>query len=451
MYLDRLALWFVLSACAALALPQRTNAQTIWYVDASAAPGGDGSSWQTAFDTLQPALDLAATADQIWVAAGTYYPTTRSNPADPRSASFTMTAPRRLFGGFAGTETSISQRDPALFDDTILSGDVGVQGVTSDNAYHVILLPSFSASGFVRINGFRITGGYAVGQDSGGGIAIGLTNPGSFNPRVKLYNCTLNDNAADRGGAISVQNFGVVHLLRCTVERNTATIRGGAVNSFTGTLQAVDTRFIENKTDNLGGVLYVDSSSPPIVIQYANCVFIANTARRGGVAYIKGGAQSSGEGDFYNCTFVENKALEIGGVLYAVTNQTMPAIARIYNSILWNNSAPSSPSIFGTGLDVRYSDVQGGYPGTGNIQVDPQFLTVDQPAPGSPVNDAGSNALVIPDFLDVDGDGDTAEPLPLDILDCARRADDPLATDSGSGSAPLVDMGAYEANQQRCP
>src|SRR5688572_14778706 len=73
---DALMSRLVLSSIAAVLLAAPSaRAQTIWHVDASAAPGGDGSSWANALDSLQPALDAAASTDQIWVAAGTYHPT----------------------------------------------------------------------------------------------------------------------------------------------------------------------------------------------------------------------------------------------------------------------------------------------------------------------------------------------------------------------------------------
>lgn len=442
---NHLAARAALSVCAALALASSSPAQTIWHVDASAAPGGDGLTWATAMDSLQSAIDVAIPADRIWVAAGTYLPTNLSNPPDPRSATFSIASHLKLFGGFDGTETILSERDPALFDDTILSGDIGIPGDASDNAYGVVSLPSFAAPGIARIDGFRITGGNAV--ENGGAVRAGITTLPAYNPRVTLLNCTLNDNSANKGGAIAVENFGVVRLVRCVVERNTAASQGGAVYSKAGGLLAVNTRFLENKSGNQGGALWADSGTNGL-IEYANCVFIANKARLGGVAYLKGGSNMSGVASWYNCTFVENEASEIGGVVYAITGTPVPASVDIYNSILWNNYASSNPSIFGTGLDVRFSDVEGTYPGVGNVAVDPLFVTVDQPMSGSPVNDAGSNGLLVNDFLDIDFDNNTGEELPLDILERVRRADDPLAPDTGAGSPPLVDMGAYESGPQ---
>jgi hypothetical protein len=99
---------------------------------------------------------------------------------------------------------------------------------------------------------------------------------------------------------------------------------------------------------------------------------------------------------------------------------------------------------------VSYSDIQGSWTGagTGNLNVDPLFV---DPAggdchlsPGSPCIDGGDNTSVTPDAFDVDGDGDVAEPLPLDLDAYARFVDDPDTADTGQGTPPLVDMGACE-------
>ena len=86
-------------------------------------------------------------------------------------------------------------------------------------------------------------------------------------------------------------------------------------------------------------------------------------------------------------------------------------------------------------------------PGVDPLGPDGQVGTLDDDlrlAAGSPCVDAGDNARVPADWLDLDGDGDTSEPLPLDLDGAARFQDDPGAPDVGAGTPPLVDMGALE-------
>jgi hypothetical protein len=66
--------------------------------------------------------------------------------------------------------------------------------------------------------------------------------------------------------------------------------------------------------------------------------------------------------------------------------------------------------------------------------------------PGSACIDAGDNTVVPPDMLDLDRDGNTAEPIPFDIEGRPRFVDQYDITDTGYGTAPIVDMGAFEAN-----
>jgi hypothetical protein len=101
---------------------------------------------------------------------------------------------------------------------------------------------------------------------------------------------------------------------------------------------------------------------------------------------------------------------------------------------------------------VSWSDVQGGWPGAGNLAADPRFLDPTsgnlRTRQGSPAHDSASNPLIPFDGLDLDGDGVLLEPLPLDLDGRPRIADDPLAPDVGvrwpGSDRPIVDMGAYE-------
>ncbi len=166
---------------------QVAEAITIRYVNPSASGANNGTTWANAYTDLQSALvdsDLG-NLDQIWVAAGTYYPSVRTNPSLARTESFVLKNGVEMYGGFDGTESALEDRDWEA-NTTILSGDIGTTSDSSDNCYHVV-----TASGvndLTLLDGFTITGGNADGQNHQIGAGLWIregTNPlVSSNPRV---------------------------------------------------------------------------------------------------------------------------------------------------------------------------------------------------------------------------------------------------------------------------
>ncbi|MEL6796135.1 MAG: hypothetical protein AAFO89_04850, partial [Planctomycetota bacterium] len=112
-----------IGAAVALASAAGLHAQDTWFVDADAPPGGDGLSWVTAFDDLQPAMELALPGDAIWLAEGVYVPSVIDPIAGEDQPYFLMPDGVALLGGFRGDETSADERDPAQFE-SVISGDL---------------------------------------------------------------------------------------------------------------------------------------------------------------------------------------------------------------------------------------------------------------------------------------------------------------------------------------
>ena len=145
-----------------------------------------------------------------------------------------------------------------------------------------------------------------------------------------------------------------------------------------------------------------------------------------------------------NSTVVYNGALAgAGGGLWLGSSN-----ATVVNCIVWYNEAVTGDQIEVAGGSplVSYCSVEGGWPGPGNILNNPQFAGAGnyRLSAGSPCIDAGCNCGVLKDAADLDGDGDKAEPTPLDLDNEGRFFDDPNTLDTGSGWPPVVDMGAYE-------
>jgi PKD repeat protein len=225
----------------------------------------------------------------------------------------------------------------------------------------------------------------------------------------------------------------------------------------TGLLTATNVVFRGNEGSD-GGAIGSYSSS----VALTNVVFSGNHARSNGGALVL--LSSYTENTLDNVTFTGNAADSYGGAMYII----LPVGITINNSIMWGNSAPDGAQVYfntpahASFMTVSSSDIQGGLPdgvidGGGNLAVDPQFVDADgvddvygtadddvRLANSSPLIDAGNNTLVPLDVTDIDMDTDTAEILPFDLARQARFADLSSVADTGTGTAPIVDMGAYE-------
>ena len=144
--------------------------------------------------------------------------------------------------------------------------------------------------------------------------------------------------------------------------------------------------FVGNQA-GLGGALTVDNGG---TVSLSRCVFVGNyapgTCGYGGAIYAYDGLAS-----VENCTFTANRADAKGGALAALSQSSF----QFKNTILWGDSAGTGPELYVVATSrayVTYSDVQGGWKGTGNIAVDPQFVAPPdsvQIGVGSPCIDGG--------------------------------------------------------------
>ena len=175
------------------------------YVDSSASGANDGSTWLNAYTSLQAALLRSnlnpGTRFEVWVAAGTYKPTTGTD----RTISFRIERNNvQLYGGFAGTETERSQRNWAD-NPTILSGDIGTVGDNGDNSYHVVWVDGVTYENITAssvIDGFTITAGRAYGDYPhylGGGLYCAGNGSGK-ECSPALSNVTFSGNQASHYG-----------------------------------------------------------------------------------------------------------------------------------------------------------------------------------------------------------------------------------------------------------
>ena len=180
--------------CSSYAPPGPANGRI--YVDQNAIAAPDGKSWTTAYQTLGSALlqsNVDTTIHEIWIADGTYAVTSNA----VRDTSFRITRAIDMYGGFAGTETSLTQRNIAEHL-TLLSGEIADTNLVTDNAFHVIEIVNVLDT--VILDGFHICCGYGDGpQDSfGGGLSVAYSN----REPVLVRQCQIEGNYALQGSSI---------------------------------------------------------------------------------------------------------------------------------------------------------------------------------------------------------------------------------------------------------
>lgn len=326
--------------------PNAPAGDGVFYVRADAGPGGDGLSWGAALPDIQAAIDLAADegGGQVWVAGGVYARSIRLRPLV------------RVYGGFAGFETALDEREPRVNSTVIRAAGASYAVRGADQSV---------------LDGVGITGGgYGVYCDGAspllrgcdiyacdtGVMAVNDSAPGIFACRIyanRWYGvqCHLGSSAVIRRCVISGNDrLGVYCYTRCNAEIADSVI----------------------DRNGLHGV-FVEYSSPRVF----NCTI----ARNGGYA-----VHSRGSNITLVNSIVSGNGWAGGGAI-ALAAGSAPVVR---SSCFWDNG----PQQF-AGLDSPVGL-------NANLQDDPCFVDIDSGiyslGAGSPCIDAGDNACVVGDI-----------------------------------------------------
>lgn len=271
---------------------QSRSTTGIIYVNNTLTTGNnDGTNWANAYrevHAFQKALSKApCQGNEIWVAAGIYkpsaYPEGCVGCRDARDYSFRLKTGLKIYGGFAGTETALSERN-LLANPTIFSGDIGIQNDSTDNCYHVLS----------SVNGTE----------------------------MPLNDLTVTDGNANGTGTIRIEQQ---PLFRHS---------GGGLYQINSQATLHNMVFTHHVAAQNGGALYNHQSHPSL----SNTVLVGNRALFG-----DGGGMYNGNGSqptLTNVTVTQNTAegtLSLGGGCYYTDN----AGGRIHNSIFWKNGTPN--------------------------------------------------------------------------------------------------------------
>lgn len=445
------------------------NSIPIVYVNSGAAGVADGRSWPTAFTTLQDGLQYARLKAELWVAAGTYRPDQGGGKIlGDRSASFVLKNGIAIYGGFAGTETALSQRNSDL-NLTLLSGELTDPASIADNSYHVATSTNNDATAI--LDGVAIAGGNAEsGQGYPGSYGGGLLIDGGSPVITDTF---LAYNKAEFGGGLAVVNASPALTAVLCVD-NDATYGGGLLN-YGGTLSATGLTLAGNSANNGGGManllgaltiddgvisqnsafagggVFADSGALTIdhssiygnTADYgaglwgsAGSLVATNTILAGNEASVIGGAMFLADGEratFLNDDVLNNSAGSFGGILY-VNNQSELAVT---NSILWGNYDPYNALMVlesGSTVRIRYSDMEGGAGAIVNLDTTGGTVTYENniEPPANPLLDESFHLLLDSPCIDA---GDPVTPPPAEDIDGESR---PNPTGAG------VDMGVDE-------
>ncbi len=335
-----------------------------------------------------------------------------------------------------------------LFFSGNMATDIG-GGLYSNNAGSSFILTNITFQGNSASEGGgmgsvasspSLRGGWFT-DNTASGLGGGMLADGGA---PTLSDLMFSNNRAGDGAGMYTRNGSLPVLANVIFSANAASDDGGGmVNRGTGPVLNGVT-FVGNTAVNTGGgVVNRDGAFPEL----NNAVFSGNRADYGGGIF-----NDSSNPVLVNATFSGNTALNAGGGMYN-WNSTVS----LFNAILWGNSAPSGAQLISQGggaTNIASSDVQGcggsgsgwntacGTDGGGNVDVDPLFRDPD--GPDNVIGTADDNLDLQSTSPVIDAGVNSVMPLPTDRAGLPRFVDVPTVPDTGIGTPPIIDMGAYE-------
>jgi len=373
-------------------------------------------SWDDAYTDLQDALERAGRGcgSEIWVAAGVYKPTTNPSITD---ATFNLRNNVAVYGGFAGAETSRSQRN-WLANETILDGDIDNNG-SKDIDYLV------TAS---DVNQTAIIDGFTIRKASGAGIKTERSSPAIRNSKITgnyYYGIDCIDNSSPVITDCCIQNTqSIGYYAAVYLDNSSATVSDCIIenNAAHGILCSNAALTLNNSViqKNNYGIYYSGGSGLTVTgsrirrnRSYGLYIYYCNSSPEIKDNWIH---DNSTDGVYINVVAVGYSVTIRNNTIADNTGHGINSLwgyyyADISNCIIWGNVQSQLYSYYNYGFaSTKYSCIQNWTGGTGNINTNPSFFNhTNDPndyhiGPGSPCIDTGNPTGNYPGETDIDGE-----------------------------------------------
>jgi len=338
------------------------------------------------YESIQDAIDYAVPGDTVTVFSGTYEENVVIVDKDIFLISKNGMNSTIIDGSFQGSVIYLAN----IGFDTTVDGFTIQNGGNSSNGDGIngggISCHFCSSPGISNC----IIRGNSTSKD-GGGIYCDFSSP-------IISNCIITDNEGDWGGGICCDYISSPSISNCKISRNRAS-SGGGIECYYAFPNITNCLISENFAEDYGGGIYCFFSSP----MFSNCIITDNEGDWGGGICCDNTSSPS----FTNCTMSRNVAFGGGGGGVECYDSSEPIFI---NCIFWGDSPEeihlfeSTPSIT---ITITYSNIHGGYDGSGNINANPLFV---DPNAGnyhmmsvSPCIDVGTPNISALPSTDIDG------------------------------------------------